>query len=88
MWKKQQTKTLAPTRLWTRRLEKNVKKAMNKFEANFHNKGILWKRWVVKITLNDTAPLSMQYHAALILMKMEEEDEHEGQSGADFLMCL
>ena len=48
---------------------------MNKFEANYHNKGILWRGWVVKITLNDTAPLSMQYHAALILMKMEEEDE-------------
>ena len=47
----------------------------------------MWRGWVVKLNLNEDNPMSMAYHSASILIKMEEDD-HEGQFGADLGLSL
>lgn len=50
-------------------------------------KGVMWRGWVVKVNLNEEDPMSMAYHAASILLKMDE-DEREGVHGAELGISL
>jgi len=47
----------------------------------------MWRGWVVKVNLNEEDPLMMAYHAANILLKMDEDDK-EGVHGADLGVSL
>jgi hypothetical protein len=53
-----------------------------KFDQKYWGKGVQWRGWVVKVGLNDDDVMSMNYHSATILIKMDEDD-HEGVHGAD-----
>ena len=53
---------------------KDHRKAMHAFDAEYWNKGVEWKGWVVRVGLNDDDPMSMAYHSASILIKMEGDD--------------
>ena len=47
----------------------------------------MWRGWVVKVNLNEEDPMSMAYHSASILLKMDEDDR-EGVHGADLGISL
>lgn len=61
---------------------KDHRAAQRVFDSKYWNKGVRWQGWVVKIGVNDDDPLSLAYHSASILVKMDEDD-HAGISGAD-----
>jgi hypothetical protein len=37
-------------------------------------KGVIWQGSVVRVAINEEDPMSMAYHAASILIKMEGDD--------------
>ena len=49
----------------------------------YFGKNIAWDGYVIRVNLNDDDPLSLSYHSANILVKMEESDIPRGE-GADF----
>jgi len=52
----------------------NPRKAMGLFESKYAGKGVIWQGSVVRVSLNEEDPMSMAYHAASILVKMEGDD--------------
>ena len=54
---------------------------------NHFGKAVGWEGYVVRINLNDDDPLSLQYHTANILVKMEIPDMPEG-NGADIGLSM
>lgn len=54
---------------------------------NNFGKSVGWDGYVVRINLNDDDPLSLQFHTANILIKMEESDMPEG-NGADIGLSM
>ena len=65
----------------------NPRKAFVNFEKNYFRKGVSWDGYVVRVNLNDDDPLSMAYHSASILIKMDEDDR-EGVHGPDIGLSL
>ena len=49
----------------------------------YFGKNVAWNGYVVRVNLNDDDPLSLAYHSADILVKMELSDIPLGE-GADF----
>ena len=49
----------------------------------YFGKNVAWNGYVVRVNLNDDDPLSLAYHSADILVKMELSDIPGGE-GADF----
>ena len=66
---------------------KNPREAMMNFDRYYFNKGVSWRGYVVRVNLNDEDPMSMVYHSASLLIKMEEDDR-EGVHGADLGLSL
>lgn len=60
----------------------NPRKAFRAFEMKYFGKNVGWDGYVVRVNLNDDDPLSLAYHSADILVKMETSDIPDGQ-GAD-----
>ena len=58
------------------------KGSLLKFDQKYAGKGVSWRGWVVRVGLNEDDLMSLSYHAATVLVKMDEDD-HEGVSGAD-----
>jgi hypothetical protein len=54
---------------------------------NNFGKSVGWDGYVVRVNLNDDDPLSLQYHTANILIKMEVSDMPEG-NGADIGLSM
>ncbi len=50
-------------------------------------KGVIWQGSVVRVSINEEDPMSMAYHAASILIKMEGDDQ-EGVHGADLGLSI
>ena len=61
---------------------KSPRKAYRAFETQHYGKAISWDGYVIRVNLNDDDPLSMAYHTAQIMVKMENSDIPDGQ-GAD-----
>lgn len=51
----------------------------NLYWRNYRGHGVSWNGYVVRVNLNEDDPLSMAFHSASLLIKMEEDDhEHHG----------
>ena len=61
---------------------KSPRKAYRNFEMQHYGKAVSWDGYVIRVNLNDDDPLSMAYHTAQIMVKMEQADIPDGQ-GAD-----
>jgi hypothetical protein len=61
---------------------KDPKTATLTFDQKYWGKGVQWRGYVTKVGLNDDDVMSLAYHSASILIKMDEDD-HEGVHGAD-----
>ena len=61
----------------------NPRKAFRSFEMKYFGKNVAWDGYVVRVNLNDDDPMSLAYHSANILVKMELSDIPHGE-GADF----
>ena len=48
----------------------------------YFGKAVTWDGYVIRVNLNDDDPMSMAYHSANILIKMEGSDLNEN-TGAD-----
>lgn len=53
---------------------RDPREAKRNFNAKFFRKGISWDGYVVRVNFNEENPMSMQYHSATILVKMDEDD--------------
>ena len=49
----------------------NPRKAFRAFEMKYFGKNVGWNGYVVRVNLNDDDPLSLAYHSANILVKMD-----------------
>ena len=58
------------------------RQAYRNFESHHFGRAVGWEGYVVRVNINDEDPLSLQYHTANILVKMDEPDIPGGQ-GAD-----
>ena len=57
---------------------KNPRDAFRAFEMKYFGKAVTWDGYVIRVNLNDDDPMSMAYHSANILIKMEGSDENTG----------
>jgi hypothetical protein len=39
--------------------------------------GVSWEGWVVRVNLNEDDPMSMAFHSASLMIKMDENDNHD-----------
>ena len=60
---------------------------MQQFERHYFMKGVSWDGYVVRVNLNDDDPMSMAFHSASLLIKMDEDDR-EGVHGPDIGLSL
>lgn len=61
---------------------KNPRAAFRTFEMNHFMKQVSWDGYVVRVNLNEDDPLSLNYHSANIMVKMNQSDIPNG-NGAD-----
>ena len=54
---------------------------------NHFGKAVNWDGYVIRVNLNDDDPLSISYHSAYIMVKMETSDMPDGH-GADLGVTL
>lgn len=62
--------------------KKNSRAAFRTFEMNYFGRQVSWDGYVVRVNLNDEDPLSLSYHSANIMVKMNVSDV-TGGTGAD-----
>jgi len=60
----------------------NPRKAYRNFEMNYFGKMVGWNGYIIRVNLNDDDPMSMAYHSAQLMVKMEPSDMPDGH-GAD-----
>ena len=48
--------------------------AKRAFNSKFHRKGVSWDGYVVRVNFNEDNPLSLAYHSASMLVKMDKDD--------------
>ena len=65
----------------------NPRKSIMTFERNYWMKGISWDGYVVRVNLNDDDPMSMAFHSASLLIKMDKDDR-DGVHGPDLGLSL
>ena len=65
----------------------NPRRAFRSFEMHHFGKAVGWDGYVVRVNLNDDDPLSISYHSAYIMVKMETADMPGGH-GADIGVTL
>jgi len=61
---------------------KNPRQAFRNFEMNHFGKSVGWDGYVVRVNLNEDDPMSLSYHSANIMVKMNSSDIPDGH-GAD-----
>lgn len=61
---------------------KNPRAAFRVYEMEHHGKTVGWEGYVVRVNLNEEDPLSLSYHSANIMIKMNSSDI-SGEQGAD-----
>ena len=66
---------------------KNPRASFRNFEFNYFGKEVQWDGYVVRVNLNDDDPLSVSYHSAKIMVKMEPSDIPDSP-GADVGVTL
>lgn len=62
--------------------KKNPRSTFRTFELNYFGKQVGWDGYVVRVNLNEDDPLSLNYHSANIMVKMNVSDITNGH-GAD-----
>ena len=70
-------------RLWVRGVHLQPQESLPSFRDEIFWKKCSMEWYVVRVNLNDDDPLSLAYHSADILVKMELSDIPQGE-GADF----
>ena len=65
----------------------NPRRARMTFDRRYFMKGVSWDGYVVRVNLNDDDPMSMAFHSASLLIKMDEDDR-EGVHGPDIGLSL
>jgi len=66
---------------------RNPKKATHSFDRQYWGTGVSWKGYVVRVNLNEEDPMSMAYHSASLLVKMEIDDRSDAKE-ADIGLSL
>ena len=61
--------------------------AKQDFNRDFFRKGVTWDGYVVRVSYNEDNPLSINYHSASLLVKMEEDDK-PGEHGPDIGLSI
>ena len=54
--------------------QKDPRQAKRNFNSSFFRRGVSWDGYVVRVNFNEDNPLSMSYHSANILVKMDQDD--------------
>ena len=65
----------------------NPRKTIMTFERKYFMRGISWDGYVVRVNLNDDDPMSMAYHSASLLVKMDTDDR-DGVHGPDIGLSI
>jgi hypothetical protein len=52
----------------------NSKKVKQDYMHKYQGLGVSWEGWVVRVNLNEDDPMSMQFHSASLMVKMDEDD--------------
>ena len=58
--------------------QKSPRIAFRNFEMNYFGKNVGWTGYVIRVNLNEDDPMSLAYHTANIMIKMETSDMPEG----------
>lgn len=66
---------------------KDPRVAKRNFNSKFYRKGVSWDGYVVRVNFNEENPMSMAYHSANILIKMDTDDR-VGVHGPDIGLSI
>ena len=66
---------------------KNPGKSKRDFAAKYFRKGVTWEGWVTRVNFNEDNPLSLNYHSANLLVKMDIDDR-SGAHGPDLGLSI
>jgi len=55
--------------------KKNPMQAKRNFNSRFFRKGVQWDGYVVRVNFNEDNPMSLAYHSANLLIKMDDDDK-------------
>jgi hypothetical protein len=67
--------------------KKSPKSVKSHFMREYHGLGVSWEGWVSRVNLNEDDPMSMAYHSASIMIKMDEDDT-EGIPGPEIGLSI
>ena len=54
--------------------KKSPRSAKLSFNQKFFRRGVNWDGYVVRVNYNDDNPMSMSYHSASLIVKMDHDD--------------
>ena len=67
--------------------QKDPKMAKRNFNTKFFRRGVTWDGYVVRVNYNEDNPMSLAYHSANLLVKMEKDDR-VGVHGPDIGLSI
>lgn len=57
------------------------------FNTRYFRRGVQWDGYVVRVDFQENNPMSLAYHSASILVKMDQDDR-KGLHGADLGLSI
>ena len=66
---------------------KNTREAKVSFNSKYFRKGVSWDGYVVRVNFNEDNPMSLSYHSANLIVKMDQDDR-VGVHGPDLGLTI